>query len=130
RELANSVSPDIIQTHNVKSHFLCKLSKLDRRAPWLAFQHGYTDTDFKMAVYNQLDRWSLRSAQRVVTVCQAFTGKLRKFGVKPQRIRVLHNSVTAPAVVDPVDVEALRAKFGIAPAETIILTVGRFSEEK
>ena len=130
KEIVELVHPDVLQTHNVKSHFLLKLSGLNRQRPWLAFQHGYTDTDFKMAVYNQLDRWSLRSACRVVTVCRAFTRYLLSYGVSSDRIRVLHNSVTAPAASNLEDIAALRAKFGIAPSEKILLTVGRFSKEK
>src|SRR5437879_1127231 len=53
--------PHIIQTHNVKSHFLMRVSGLCRTHCWIAFHHGYTTTDFKMRCYNQLDRWSLRT---------------------------------------------------------------------
>src|SRR5262245_14273850 len=60
--------PEIIQTHNVKSHFLMRVSGLWRTYCWIAFQHGYTTTDFKMRCYNQLDRWSLRAPRRVITV--------------------------------------------------------------
>jgi len=130
REIAGQISPDLIQTHNVKSHFLCKASGLNRKYPWLAFQHGYTDTDFKMALYNQLDRWSLRSARRVVTVCQAFAKNLPPLGVRPENVRVLHNSISAPPAVPAADVAALRQKFGIEPDEAVILTIGRFSAEK
>ncbi|MGA3201606.1 MAG: glycosyltransferase, partial [Bryobacteraceae bacterium] len=44
RNLADRVQPDIIQTHAVKSHFLVRRAKLFRRAPWVAFHHGYTWT--------------------------------------------------------------------------------------
>ena len=62
-------NPEIIQTHNVKSHFLMRVSGLWRTHCWIAFQHGYTATDFKMRCYNQLDRWSLRVPRHVVAVC-------------------------------------------------------------
>src|ERR1051325_699238 len=59
RKTIRRLSPDIIQTHNVKSHFLIRLSGLWREIPWVAFHHGYTTTDWKMRAYTRLDRLSL-----------------------------------------------------------------------
>jgi len=43
--------------------------------------------------YSQLDRWSLRGAYRVVTVCGAFAAELESRGVDGDRVTVFHNSV-------------------------------------
>jgi len=48
RAIVRERAPDLIQTHNTKSHFLVRLSGLWRERPWVAFHHGYTTTDFKM----------------------------------------------------------------------------------
>ena len=85
--------PDIIQTHNVKSHFLMRVSGLWRTYPWLAFHHGYVTTDFKMRCYNQLDRWSLRAPHHILAVCGAFARDLERRGIARDRITVQHNSV-------------------------------------
>src|SRR5580704_9017635 len=58
--------PDIVQTHNVKSHFLMRYSGLWRKYRWIAFHHGYVTTDRKMRLYNQVERWSLRRAAHMV----------------------------------------------------------------
>ena len=72
-------SPDVIVTHQVKSHFLMNISRLWQKYPWVAFNHGYTTTDRKMLLYNRLDRWSLPKADRVVTVCDAFARGLNRW---------------------------------------------------
>jgi glycosyltransferase involved in cell wall biosynthesis len=128
--VVDRVRPDLVQTHNVKSHFLLKRSGLSKRMPWLAFQHGYTATNLKMSAYNQLDRWSLRSAQRVITVCQDFVPKLLSYGVSPERVRVLHNSVVPFPPSATEEGVALRRELSIAAGEPCILTIGRFSKEK
>jgi glycosyltransferase involved in cell wall biosynthesis len=114
----------------IKSHFLAKLSGLGKRLPWVAYHHGYTTTDIKMRVYNQLNRWSLPSAARVVTVCRPFAEQLARAGVDPRRIRVKHNSVAAPAPVAEAEVAALRARLGVKEGERVLLAVGRLSREK
>src|SRR5439155_23779024 len=99
RRIVAKRAPDIVQTHMIKSHFLTKLSGIGREYSWVAYHHGYTTPDSKMRFYNQLNRWSLPSADRVITVCGAFAEDLQQEGVRRERIVVCHNSVTAPAVV-------------------------------
>ena len=132
RDVVTRREPQIVQTHSVKSHFLMRLSGVWRQRPWAAFHHGYTSTDLKMRAYNQLDRWSLRRAARVVTVSQVFAGQLTRRGVEPERISVLHNSIDPgyAAAVSERDVSELRARLGITDRDKVILSVGRLSREK
>jgi glycosyltransferase involved in cell wall biosynthesis len=131
REIVDKVRPDIIQTHNGKSHLLLRLAPgLRRGRPWFAFQHGYQDTDLKLRLYNQLDRVSLRSADRVISVCEAFAPRLIKFGVLPKRIRVLHNSAVPAAHVATSARERVRRDFGAETGTPMILSIGRLSREK
>jgi glycosyltransferase involved in cell wall biosynthesis len=123
-------SPDVIVTHQVKSHFLMKLSRLSKKYPWVAFNHGYTTTDRKMLLYNRLDRWSLPKADRVVTVCEAFAKDLVNMGLPRTRIRVQHNSIRPEQSVSEQEMYAFRRKLGVKNDERTILAVGRLSKEK
>lgn len=122
--------PDIIQSHNFKSHFLVRFGGLCRRYPWLAFHHGYTTTKLRVRIYNQLDRWSLRAARRIITVCRPFMLELQRMGISGSRITIQHNSIL-PFVSPPAgEVAALRTRLGIPDQAKILLTVGRLSKEK
>lgn len=131
RKIVADVNPDIIQTHNGKSHLLIKsLPALRARRTWFAFQHGYQDTDFRLRAYNQVDRLTLRSANRVVSVCQAFAPRLVEYGVDPGRIRILHNAAVPVAPSSAAERAQLRADLAIADGEAVVLTIGRLSREK
>jgi glycosyltransferase involved in cell wall biosynthesis len=130
RELVLDYAPDLILTHQVKSHFLIKLSRLSQRYNWVAFHHGYTSPDRKTRAYNYLDRWSLPSADRVITVCQSFAKDLTNAGVPAERISVQHNSIRPQLPVSPQAVQALKTRFGIEEDERVVLAVGRLSQEK
>jgi glycosyltransferase involved in cell wall biosynthesis len=127
--------PDIVQTHNSKSHFLMRYLGLHRKYPWIAFHHGYTTTDLKMRMYHGLDHWSLRAAAHAVTVCGPFRDQLIARGVKPERITVQHN-VIREWQGDRTDpgrsraARALRQSLGIGDQTPVLLTVGRLSHEK
>jgi len=130
RKIVERRSPDVIVTHQVKSHFLMKVSGLWKKYPWVAFNHGYTTTDRKMLLYNWLDRWSLPRADRVVTVCEAFAKQLVNMGVPRARIHVQHNSIRPEPAVSAEAMYALRRKLGVKNDERMILAVGRLSKEK
>lgn len=131
RELVRREAPDILQTNNVKSHAMIKLAGLHREYAWLAFHHGYTAPDFKMKIYNQLDRWSLRSADQVVAVCGPFRDQLTGIGVPKSRIRVLHNSAAATENIPAALADEMRRRFGLPREGTqLLVSIGRLSFEK
>jgi glycosyltransferase involved in cell wall biosynthesis len=130
RALAGELKPDAIQSHAVKSHFLVRAAGLDRTAPWVAFHHGYTWPDLRARLYNQLDRWSLPAARRVLTVSEPFRMELIARGVAPERIEVVHNAIDPQWGRRPEASAGLRDRLGIGPEKRVILIVGRLSSEK
>src|SRR5690349_9791458 len=132
-ELAAEVKPDVLQTHAVKSHFLARAAGFPSRIPWVAFHHGYTWPNWEMRLYNQLDRWSLRGAARVLTVSLAFRRQLQEKGVAAERIEVVHNAIRpdwASEARKPETAARLRASMNIGQDRAVILIVGRLSKEK
>ncbi len=132
KALVRELRPAILQTHAVKSHFLMANSGLWRETPWIAFHHGYTTTDFKVRLYNQLDRWSLRKPAHLVTVSEAFARQLTETGVDRTRISILQNAVSPEWVarVRKADRDAVRRGLGIAAEAPVIVAIGRMSLEK
>jgi glycosyltransferase involved in cell wall biosynthesis len=131
KSLVDRVRPDIIQTHAVKSHFLARRARLFERARWIAFHHGYTWTSPRARLYSQLDRWSLRAAQQVLTVSIPFREELAAKGVRRERIEIVHNAIPPDWGGSARENSAvLRAQLGISPDNKVILIVGRLSLEK
>ncbi|HZP24859.1 MAG TPA: glycosyltransferase [Terriglobales bacterium] len=129
RELQRKLQPDIVWTNNTKSHFLVRLSGLHRSCEWIAFHHGYTKEARRTRVYNELDRWSLPRARRVVTVCNDFARQLESKGVPADRIRVVRNPIRVSPSVGEAERARLRAQLGVDDAG-VLLSVGRLSREK
>jgi glycosyltransferase involved in cell wall biosynthesis len=132
-QLVERLRPDIIQTHAVKSHFLSRCASLPSKAPWVAFHHGYTWPTWRARLYNQLDRWSLRTARKVLTVSLPFREELIARGVNPDVIEIVHNAIPPDwgrRFRDPDQARELRAKLAISADRNVILIVGRLSREK
>jgi glycosyltransferase involved in cell wall biosynthesis len=126
--------PDLIETHDSKSHFLLLLmramSRELRRVPWAAFHHGYTTVSARVRFYQHLDRISLRFATRINTLCQPFARQLAANGARPERIAVLTNTVAPRSPPSQAEIDALRSALGAGAGDLLILSVGRLSSEK
>jgi glycosyltransferase involved in cell wall biosynthesis len=130
RTLIEAKRPDVLWSHSVKSHFLVRFAGLNRSLKWVASHHGYTSTDTKTRLYNQLDRWSLRSADRVLTVCEPFAKKLKSIGVHADRIRIQHMPIRPFQAVKPGVITRLRENLALGGETRVVLSVGRLSAEK
>ncbi len=137
RQIARAVAarrPHIVETHQVKSHFLLAQAMLwgglRREFAWIAYHHGYTKATIKLTLYEELDRWTLRRADHVVTVCRPFAMQLRKRGVKVERLSVISNAIQPRETPQASELQALRRRLGLNPTDRLLLSVGRLSAEK
>jgi glycosyltransferase involved in cell wall biosynthesis len=130
RSLIARRRPDVIWSNSIKSHFIVRSAGLHHSAGWVAFHHGYTATDAKMLLYNQLDRWSLPAADRVLTSSQAFSEELQRRNVSAQRIQVQRMPVRAAEKVPEARKAELHRKLGLQPGMRVLLCVARLSREK
>lgn len=133
KSLILQLQPDLIETHAVKSHFLVRLSGAGKKMPWVAFHHGYTRTDLRSPVYNQLDRWSLRTPAHIVTVSCASKQQLAARAICSSNITVLHNAVrplSIPGAETTSEMRERKKRLGLSPDDHMILCVGRLSHEK
>lgn len=126
--------PDVVETHQVKCHFILAQALLWRRIrknfTWIAYHHGYTKASLKLTLYEALDRWSLRKPDRVVTVCKPFAVELVRNGAPGNRVAVIPNTVESRPAPNDAAIAALRRQFRLDAEEGVILTVGRLSPEK
>jgi glycosyltransferase involved in cell wall biosynthesis len=124
--------PHILWTHSSKTHFLVRLGGLHRRTAWVASHHGYTATSLAWRLYQQLDRWSLRGADSVITACDAFAADLNvRLGIKKERLSVHRTPLLqSSASVANVRARSIRDELNLPTDARIVLSVGRLSQEK
>jgi glycosyltransferase involved in cell wall biosynthesis len=126
--------PDIIETHQVKCHFILAQILMWRRVrksfDWIAYHHGYTRASLKLRCYEMLDRWSLRRPDRVITVCRPFAAELIANGVPAARISVIPNAIEWRPPPSSAEILALRQLLKLSDEDVVFLSVGRLSREK
>ncbi len=128
--LVKKYGVEVLQSHGYKPALLAWCLKCIARIPWIAFAHGYTSENRRMALYNRLDVWLLRHADRVVVVSEATGRTLVQAGVPEKIIRVIHNAIDPYNHEVSEDGSELRQVCHAGPADLLIGVIGRMSAEK
>ena len=134
RELTSRLrewNADILCCHGYKADIVGLLAARRAGVPVIAMSHGWTAETWKVRVYEALDRACLRRMNRVVCVSEGQAEKVRRAGVRADRVVVIRNAVRAERFdcVAPADRMVLEAMFPQAP-ERIVGSAGRLSPEK
>lgn len=120
----------IVQSHGYKPAFLAWCLNHLTGVPWIAFSHGYTSENFRISLYNRLDRWLMRRADRVVVVSEAMAHFFRNHRVPRERIRVIRNAINPADYQLGKDGREFRRTCGVEQEEVLIGVIGRLSPEK
>jgi glycosyltransferase involved in cell wall biosynthesis len=120
----------VLQSHGYKAALIAWCLHRVTGIPWVALAEGYTSENRRMALYNRLDRWLLRRADRVVAVSQATGEFLHAHRVPPERMTVIANAVDADDYQLDAERHTLREIWQIHTDDLLIGVVGRFSPEK
>jgi glycosyltransferase involved in cell wall biosynthesis len=134
RELAGHLRrarPDVVFCHGYKANLVGRPAARRRGIPVVAVSRGWTGESWKVRLYEALDRAHLRFMDCVVCVSAAQAAKVYRAGVRPGRIRVIHNAVDAARFShpDPRGRDELQALFR-TPRPLLVGAAGRLSPEK
>lgn len=121
---------NIVQTHSYKSNILGFLLKRIFGIPWIAFAHGYTGENKKVALYNRLDLWCYQHADLAVVVSEPLKRLLQSKGTNPKRIVKLPNAVDPKELTPQKDLQSLRTQLSLDGRKPVMAVIGRLSPEK
>ena len=122
---------DVLVCHGYKADVIGWVAAHLSGVPVISVSRGWTGHTWKVRLNETLDRWMLRLMRRVICVSEGQAAKVRRAGVRPDRVRVIHNAIdtTRFSGIDSGGRAILRGLFP-APPEVIVVGVGRLSPEK
>jgi glycosyltransferase involved in cell wall biosynthesis len=120
----------ILQSHGYKPAVLAWCLKHLTRLPWVAVVHGHTNENTRVKLYNKLDLWLTRSADRVVVVSTATGCFLEQHGIHKRRIRVIPNAIDPEAYRPDKGGAEFRQRCDVEHHELLVGIIGRLSPEK
>lgn len=134
REVArhlHDLGAHVLLTHGYKADIIGLLAARLAGIPVVMVSRGWTYATRRVRVYERLDRLALRLSDHVVCVSEGQAKKVRKAGVRRDRVEVIRNSIDISrfARANPAAEKTLRALVP-CPVRHIVLAVGRLSPEK
>ncbi|NOZ06332.1 MAG: glycosyltransferase family 4 protein [Chloroflexi bacterium] len=122
---------DLLHPHGTKEDLVAFLVARRTGVPVVATAHGFSRTFRRLRLYRLLDLLLLRTFPAVIAVSEAMRGELVAAGVRPERVRVVHDAIDsddfrAQAGTEP---SALRRQLGIEEG-AVVLVAARLSPEK
>lgn len=125
------VRADIVVTNGYKCDLVGWLAGRQVGIPSVAVAHGWTSATWKVRLNEAIDRWVMRRMDAVVAVSEAMAEKVRRAGVRADRLVAIPNGIRAEdfAQPDPGARAMVEGFFPTAP-RIIVAAAGRLSPEK
>jgi glycosyltransferase involved in cell wall biosynthesis len=122
---------DVLCCHGYKPNLLGRAAARRAGIPAVAVSRGWTGECFKVRCYERLDRLHLRFMDHVVAVSSAQADKVRRTGVRHDRVSVIANAIDPERFTDPDPRyrDKLQRLFR-PPPPRIVGAAGRLSPEK
>jgi glycosyltransferase involved in cell wall biosynthesis len=134
REIAGHLErtgADVLCCHGYKANLVGRLAARQRKIPAVAIARGWTAENAKVRLYERLDRFHLRWMDHVVCVSEAQAEKVRRAGVRPERMSVIYNAIDPSRFAEPnARYRAKLLRYFRQPRTRIIGAAGRLSPEK
>lgn len=134
REIAGHLErfgADVLCCHGYKANVIGRMAARRQKIPVVAVARGWTGENFKIRLYERLDRFHLRWMDEVVCVSEAQAERVRRAGVRPERIHVICNAIDPMRFHEPDDrYRAKLMRYFRQPRSHIIGAAGRLSPEK
>ena len=121
---------NLIQTHGYKSNVLGFLLRAICRRPWIGFAHGYTDDNWKIRLYNRIDKAVLKYADQIVTVSDSLRLSLIRSGIPKDKIRLIYNAIELTDLRPATEAPEVRKRHDISTDQRVVGVIGRLSPEK
>jgi glycosyltransferase involved in cell wall biosynthesis len=120
---------DIVHPHEASSDVIAYVASKLRRVPLVTTAHGWIGNSSKQRAIVAVDKFAMRGFDLVIAVSNKIRQDLIDAGVRPERIRLLHNAIVLDNYRRNGHEGLLKSMIG-APARPVLVSIGRLSPEK
>jgi glycosyltransferase involved in cell wall biosynthesis len=125
------IGADVLCCHGYKANILGRMAARRQKIPVVAVTRGWTAENFKVRLYERLDRFHLQWMDQVVCVSEAQAVRVRRAGVRPDRVRVIYNAIDPTRFHGPdARYRAKLLRYFRQPRTHVLGAAGRLSPEK
>lgn len=121
---------NIIQTHSTKAHLIAWLVTRTIDIPWISVAHGYTNENWKIRIYNRLDKWIINRADHTIAVSPILYNMLRNSRGKNKSTELILNAIDTSEIPGHLGGKEIRKRCRVTSTDILLGAFGRLSPEK
>lgn len=129
-QLCRQENVSIWHGHDYKSNLLGAWIRRFWPMRLVSTVHGWVDRHWKAPLYDRLDRWSLKSYQRVICVSDDLRETCKRCGINSERLCVIENGIDVEQFQRRRSTAEARQAIGWPTDGICIGAIGRLSAEK
>jgi len=131
-DLLQAQHASVLICHGYKSNLLGRLAARRVGVPVVSVSRGWTGENFKVRLYDRLDRFHLRYMDAVVAVSDGQAAKVLRTGLARDKLTIIRNAARLDAfrTPNPEFRDRLREMANAGPDDLVLLAAGRLSPEK
>jgi glycosyltransferase involved in cell wall biosynthesis len=132
RRFLKSERIDILHSHGYKTNFYGLLSSLGFSLGRIATCHNWISLSPKLKLYEKLDKWILKSFDKIVVVSDLLKKELAESGIPKEKTVLINNGIDVDRFHERSILERseLARSLKLEKDEKVIGSLGRLSEEK
>ena len=119
----------ILHSHNYKSNFYAWRALSSKNVRWVVTNHGRRFGP-KLFIYNLLDAFIVRSADKVIAVSEQIATKMKLAGIGDEKICLIENGVNLDRFSRNTASNSIKESLGIKKQALVIGAVGSLTKEK
>jgi glycosyltransferase involved in cell wall biosynthesis len=119
----------MLHCHGYKGNVIGFFATLFTKTKRITTVHGWTQVDFKVMMYELIDKIVIRYYDKLIAVSEDIKKQLLSYAVPRNKIFVVHNGIDV-ARFSPRKKGKLKREFKISARYKIIGTIGKLSKEK
>lgn len=129
RKLIRKHNVNMLHCHGYKGNVIGFFATLFTKTKRITTVHGWTQVDFKVMMYELIDKIVIRYYDKLIAVSEDIKKQLLSYAVPRNKIFVVHNGIDV-ARFSPRKKGKLKREFKISARYKIIGTIGKLSKEK
>jgi glycosyltransferase involved in cell wall biosynthesis len=129
KDYIDKAGVQILHSHNYKSNFYAWRALSNNNIRWVVTKHGRRYGP-KLLLYNFLDGFIVRHADRVIAVSKEIGRKARLAGIAQEKILLIENGLNLERFTTNTSPEAIKESLGIKKEALVVGTIGALTKEK
>lgn len=130
RKIIDQYEVKLVVAHDYRADIISYFAIRGINIPLIAVAHGWTSQNFKVKIFEYVEKIALRYMDKVIAVSNCKYRELLRIGLSPGKVEKIENCVEVPDKENITRTNQFKEELGLSFEDVLVGCVGRLSIEK